>query len=805
MASLIANYIFAKIKIKGNEMKFYKKGLVMAIVASNALVGFTHAQNVDSIGTIDSKSRIDEIVVTARKRGEESLQDIPATITAFGASDLSAMQVTDFSDFAYQVPGLTFTDQGPGEKRYIIRGVQSGGQQQVAVYYDEVALPGVQGAGSDSGSQTTDLKIYDMERVEVLKGPQGTVFGANSQTGTVRFISNKPNLYELEASINGDTSNMEHSENTSSGLNGMVNVPLVDGKLGLRVVGYKDSEAGYIDNVRLGFNDINSSDTTGMRVNLRWAPTDTFTLDTMYWFQDRYSGGSSSYTPYDSFHQSPGTNDQGANDDITDTAAIPTFYQTGDYVVGDFTNNFMPDEQTIFSLTGVWDLPWATMTATASHYERDFGYKFDSTWVITTFGMEAADRLDLLPALTDQEQSLSQDMFEVRLNSTGDGRLQWLAGAFTRERDSTFRSYVPVVNESGNTFSTGQSPQGSTGLPGGGIIGCDPCVFARFADKTIEEKALFGELTYELSDRLDATIGLRWFDVEQSDLGQTVFQFALFDGPAGPQNTVTAGQSEIIQKYKLAYELTDDSAIYLTASQGFRLGGTNNQGIVAVPMLYEADELWNYEVGYKSMWMDDRLSINTAIFMIDWDNLQISGLDPTGAFNFIGNAGSAEVKGIEVEVTAKPNQDLAFTMGLSYLPTKELTEDQVSDSIQSPGKKGDDIPRIPELTLNATATYNFELPVDSVHGWLRGEYSYKDGSNTELDPTSSANRYGDDYSITNLRLGFSSDEINGDIVFYIENVFDEDGDLFVYQGSSRPTAKVTNTPRQIGLSITKRF
>jgi iron complex outermembrane receptor protein len=787
------------------EMKFDKKGLVVAFVASNSLVGFTHAQNADNISTIDSNSRIDEIVVTARKRGEESLQDIPATITAFGSSELSAMQVTDFSDFAYQVPGLTFTDQGPGEKRYIIRGVQSGGQQQVAVYYDEVALPGVQGAGSDSGSQTTDLKIYDMERVEVLKGPQGTVFGANSQTGTVRFISAKPNLYKLEASINGDMSNMEHSEKTSSGLNGMVNVPLVDGKLGLRVVVYKDSEAGYIDNVRLGFNDINSSETTGMRVNLRWAPTDSFTLDTMYWFQDRYSDGSSSYTPYDSFHQSPGTNDQGANDNIVDTPAIPTFYQTGDYVVGDFTNNFMPDEQTIFSLTGTWDLPWATMTATASHYERDFGYKFDSTWVITTFGMEAADRLDLLPALTDQEQSLNQDMFELRFNSTGDGRLQWLAGAFARDRDSTFRSYVPVVNESGNTFSTGQPPQGSTGLPGGGIVGCDPCVFARFADKTIKEKALFGELTYELSDRLDATIGLRWFDVEQSDLGQTVFQFALFDGPAGPEKTVTAGQSEMIQKYKLAYELTDDSAIYLTASQGFRLGGTNNQGIVAVPMLYEADELWNYEVGYKSMWMDDRLSINTAIFMIDWDNLQISGLDPTGAFNFIGNAGSAEVKGIEIEVTAKPNQDFAFTMGLSYLPTKELTEDQVSDSIQSPGKKGDDIPRIPELTLNATATYNFELPVDSVHGWVRGEYSYKDGSNTELDPTSSANRYGDDYSITNLRLGFSNEEINGDIVFYIENVFDEDGDLFVYQGSSRPTAKVTNTPRQIGLSITKRF
>jgi len=787
-------------------MNMKNKLLVVALAASSSFVSLTHAQNAEAIEGFDSKEfSIDEIIVTARKRGEENLQDIPATITAFSSSDLAAMQVSDFNDFAYQVPGLTFTDQGPGQKRYIVRGIQSGGQQQVAVYYDEVALPGVQGAGSNSGSQTTDLKIYDMERIEVLKGPQGTVFGANSQTGTVRFISAKPNLEEFQASISGDGSNMEHSKDTSSGFNGMVNVPLIDGKLGLRVVAYEDKEAGYVDNVRLGVDDINSSETTGLRVNLRWAPTDSFTLDTMYWFQDRYSGGTSNYTPYDSFHQNPGINDQGANDNIVDSAAFSTFYQTGDYVVGDFTNNAIPDEQTIFSLTGTWDLPWATMTATGSHYERDFGYKFDSTWIITTFGMEAAGRLDLLPALTDQDQSLSQEMFELRFNSTGDGPLQWLVGGFVRERDSTLQSYVPIVNESGNTFSTGMPPLGPTGLPGGGIIGCNPCVFARFADKLIKEKALFGELSYELTDRLDATIGLRWFDVEQSDLGQTVFQFALFANPAGPEKTVSAGQSELIQKYKLAYELTDDSAIYLTASQGFRLGGTNNQGIVAVPQLYEADELWNYEVGYKSIWMDNRLIINAALFKIDWENPQISGQDPTGAFSFIGNAGSAEVRGVEVEITAKPNENLDLTVGLSYLPTKELTEDQVSDSIQAPGKKGDEIPRIPDLTLNATATYNFELPVANANGWLRAEYSHKDGSNTELDPTSSSNRVGDDYSITNLRLGFSSDEYNGDIVFYVENVFDKDGDVFVYQGSRRPTGKVTNTPRQVGLSITKRF
>ena len=135
----------------------------------------------------DSDGAIEEIVVTARKFGAERLQDVPVTVTAFTQETLEAMQVLDFEDFAYQVPGLTFLDTGPGQRRYVMRGIQSAGQQQVAVYYDEVPLPGIQSSTSNSGSQTTDLKLFDMERIEALRGPQGTTFGANSQSGTMRF------------------------------------------------------------------------------------------------------------------------------------------------------------------------------------------------------------------------------------------------------------------------------------------------------------------------------------------------------------------------------------------------------------------------------------------------------------------------------------------------------------------------------------------------------------------------------------------------------------------------------------------
>lgn len=765
----------------------------VAIASTVIVTPFTQAKE-------NISPAIEEIVVTSQKRGEQVLQDIPATITAFSQEFLEKQKVMDFTDIAYQVPGLTFEDQGSGEKRYILRGIRSAGQQQVAVYYDEVPIPGVQSSTSDSGSQTADLRLFDMERIEILKGPQGTTFGANSQSGTVRYIMNKPNLREFSATVNGEISSTSESDDNNTDVNLMLNLPLIEDKLGLRVVLYDGEDAGYIDNVRLNQDDINNVETTGIRGILRWQPTDTFTLDAMAWFQDRDAGGADYYHPFDTYNQNPGSNDQGHLDD----ANASTFFQTGDYVVGDYTQTPKPDDQKIFSLTGTWDLPWATLTATGSYYERDFGYKFDSTWIILFLGAEGA-RDDLYPALTDQDQSVEQKMFEIRMNSTGDSPLQWLGGIFWRERESTFQSFVPVTDpDTGLTFDPGTPFTGPSNAVGAGIPGCHPCVFARVADKDIEEKAVFGEVSYAITENLEFTTGLRWFEVEQSDFGATVFQFALFGSAVPAPNTNSAKQDEIIQKYKLSYSF-EDSSVYVLASQGFRLGGTNNQGIVAVPDLFEADEVWNYEIGYKSRWFDNRLTFNAALYYVEFDNMQVAGTDPTGAFGFIGNAGSAEVEGLELELYARPTLDWEYSLGLNYLPTRELSEDQISSEIEAPGKKGQDIPHIPELTMFATVQKNFELPLDGWSGSIRGEYSYRDESDTEFDKNSPINRHRDDYSLFNLRLGFYNEKHDLDLMLFWENVTDEDGDVAIIRGAGEPTRKVTNRPSTIGLSLTKRF
>lgn len=770
---------------------------------------------------------LEEIVVTARKRGEESVQDIPIAVTAFSEDMLEKLGANNFEDFAYQVPGLTFNDGGPGEKRYIIRGIQSAGQEQVSVYYDEVPMAGVQSSTSDSGSQTTDLKIYDIARVEVLRGPQGTTFGANSQSGTVRFVTNKPVMNEVEGSVSGELSATQRGgENWN--VFAMMNIPLVEDQLALRLVAYDGEDSGYVDNVRLGWDDINWVETLGVRGILRWQPSDDVTIDAMIWHQDRDNGGDFRYHPYDTIFNNSLTReqkvalseDEGGRDNVSELAE----FQTGDFDVGDYTYTGKPDDQTIYSLTMDWALPWANLTAAASHYDRDFKYKFDSSWILFFLGVRPPSgsdpgvRPDLFPAQTDQRQSLEQNAFELRLNSTGDGPFQWLVGTFWRDRESEFQSYVPVVDPvTGQPFDPGTSPgEVQPPTPGAGIEGCLPCVFGRIATKDIEEIAFFGEGTFQFNEVFEATVGVRWFEVDQSDYGLTTFPFALFPpNPALPlQQDYT--EDKTILKFQVAARPTDNMMVYVLASQGYRLGGTNNQGIVAIPPFFGSDELWNYELGLKSELFDNTMIFNAALFHIKWDNLQVSGSDPTGAFGFIGNAGKAEVTGVEAEVFASPNESWDFTFGASWLPTRELTEDQISEDVVAPGRDGDEIPRIPELTVNATAQYNFTLPVEGGgwNSWLRGEFAYKDGSSTEFRPfevvggnvvRSPNERTQHSYEIVNLRFGVYYDEWDADFSLFAENVFDVAGDVFIGAANGQPTSKLTNRPRTIGIQMNKRF
>ena len=784
----------------------------------------------------DSGGTLEEIVVTARKFGAERLQDVPITVTAITADTLRDMQVLDFEDFAYQVPGLTFLDSGPGQRRYVMRGIQSAGQQQVAVYYDEVPLPGVQSSTSNSGSQTTDLKLFDMERVEALRGPQGTTYGANSQSGTMRFITAKPDLEAFSATLGGQLGQTAHSNDYSWSGHGVFNIPLSDA-LGMRLVAYNVEDAGWLENNRcrpvnpaedprdpgvaltcLNLTDFNYVDTRGFRANFLWQPSEDFSLTAQYWWQDRYLAGDNRYHPYDTYDER-GVSDNGDKDNV----AGFTHFHTGEFLVGDYAQTYKPDEQNIFSLTGDWDLGFATLTATASRYERDFEFKFDSTWIITFLYQNNSDedfnffteRADLIYALTDQRQSLDQNAIEVRLTSADDSALQWVTGVFWRERNTEFQSFVPVINADGFTFDPG-TPYTipPTSEPGAGIPGCHPCVFARFANKDITENAVFADASYQLNDQWELGVGVRWFKVDQFEIGDTVFNFAAFapNPPDGRTDDLEINDDEITTKVVLRWQPRADLTLYGTRSEGYRLGGTNNPGIInnpasaqaGVPPLFQADKVTSYEVGLKSQWMGGAVQWNNAAFFMIWENLQVAGQDPTGAFGFIGNAGEAEVNGFETELIGRFG-NLDLTASLTFLGKRELTEDQVSESVLAPGKAGDKIPQIPEMTASFAAQYNFQPPITGWDAFVRVEGSHKGSSNTGLRPDSGANRFKDSFQLFNARLGFRNEERALNVQLFLENIADEAPDIAIGTGGGQPTNKITSRPRTLGLSVTKAF
>ncbi|MGQ0834084.1 MAG: TonB-dependent receptor [Gammaproteobacteria bacterium] len=790
-------------------------GALLAAIAAHLTGGVAAAQTSDAPET--RGAGLEEIVVTARKRGEELLQDVPATITAISGDQLAALGAVNFDEFAYQVPGLTFSDEGAGQKRYVIRGVRSAGQEQVAVYYDEVPVPGVQSASGDSGSQTTDLKLFDIDRVEVLKGPQGTTFGANSQAGTVRFILKKPEMDDLESQVKLGVHNVSQGDDGGSAY-GMINVPLAADRLAARAVAYYDREAGFIDNVRLDREDINWTETIGARLAMRFRPTESLTFDALAWAENRDNGGSGRYNPNDSFSIDPSNPDFRANNltPLTDIRRI-AFFETGDLQVGDYVYSGVPDDQRLYSLTMNWDMNWASLVATGSLYDRDFGFKRDSTWVLLRLGVRPtptqpgdppASRPDFYPALTDQTQDINQKAFELRLNSKPGSPLQWLGGVFYRERESGFVSYVPAVNPAtGLPAAPTQPATGYIGpIPGTGIPGCNPCVTARENDRNIEESAVFGEVSYTFAEKLEVLAGVRWFEAKQSDFGLTTFPFALFNfAPLPPADPRQFKEDKVLTKFQLSYRPADGVVLYALASQGYRLGGTNQQGIVAVPLGFESDSIWNYEIATKTGFMDGRLYVNLAGFLIEWEDIQVSGRDPTGAFAFLGNAGAAEIQGLELEVQGRPTDALTFTVGASWLPKRELTEDQVTAQVVAPGRKGDELPFIPGFTANATAQYDWALPVYNWDGFVRGEYAYRGSSDSELQTASRFNREQSAYDIVNLRTGVYRSDTGLNLTLYVENVFDERGDLRVRDEDSLLTFKWTNRPRTVGLDLTKNF
>jgi iron complex outermembrane receptor protein len=633
-----------------------------ALGAAAPLAGF--AQPVADDGTV-----LEEIIVSATRR-DVNVQDIPFNIVAIGEKGLEELRITNLSQFTRAVPGLYVANQGPrGSNLMTVRGLNvssitasesvgnsTGGT--VATYMGDIPL-------------FVDLKMIDLERVEALLGPQGTLYGAGTLGGAIRYIPNRPDASQTTVELGGRTYTLGQSDGMGYDLFGVVNVPLVTDRVALRVAaGYTD-DPGFIDydyivrepgvsNPQPDFNDpadveanlrkVKDADTeqtfTG-RAALAWQVTEA--LDTTLTY----------------YHQQQDVGARTVNHDLS--------FDSGRYTSA---HRFLePNDKTndLVALEVRWDVGFAELTSATGVSKFESEGQRDQTDLLMDFdyGYEDFPQFAAYTRETAEEDTFNQ---ELRLVSQGAGRWSWIAGAFYNKYEGKTSSseYTPGIPE-------------WYGLP----PGTPDLEYQAKSDETFEEMALFGEVGFRLTEAWQVTVGARWFDFED-DLALTVAFPFFADPPGAIQPFGDANKTSddgTIFKINTSYDFSEDVMGYLTVSEGYRRGGINsgpaciepvpdNQTFCLTPdeVLIEPDTTTNYEVGLRSVWFDGRLMLNAAAYYIDWNDIQIQGTSNTGGVPITVNGGKAESKGIELTTRWSITDSLELAANVTFNDAK-LAED----------------------------------------------------------------------------------------------------------------------------------
>jgi len=723
-----------------------------ALASAGALVPFAQGEEAGVI---------EEVVVTATKRGAQSLQDVPFAVQAISGDVLAQRAATDFNDFFRLVPGLSVFDQGPGDKRYIIRGVNSVGAGTVSLYLDEVIITGEN--AQDGGGRQPDIKLFDMDRIEVLKGPQGTTFGSSSLSGTIRYITRKPKLDTFETRLSASLRTVQGGE-VGWNAEGAINIPLVEDKAAIRVAGYYLDQGGYIDNIFA--NNVNNDQTFAGRISARFTPSDNLTVTLMAMYQNLETDGPAYFNRLDY---------QG------NTISVDRLFQA------DVTRNGFDDETQIYSGVVEYHQALGTITATASYFKRDTVFNRDAS-----LALEAFLGLPLLGAgrsIITQPKERELQTYELRYASDFEGPFQVLIGVFYQAEDRFFESIILSSDANGN-------------------VAPNPVSFLnRNVDTSIDELAFFGEVSFDITDRLTITGGVRYYDFSIDEIAAVVVDFGGGPGDGfGPK--LSKGEDGVIFKGNLAYRINDDINTYFQVSQGFRPGGTNDQTAAAIanvviPAGFNSDSLVNYEIGLKSRWLDGRMVFNVAAYLIDWSDIQLprQATDGQVVFEFRGNGGGATIKGLEAELTAYPADGLELGVSANFSDA-QLSED---NPIPSSGMKGDQIPYVPDVTLSATVQYEWAIGSNGLGARVGGDVSYIGRRNTELRPDNALFVKLKDYALLNLRAGIDGDNWSASVV--VRNVTNNDTvvDIFRIVPGLTPDGFIINRPRSIIFTLTKRM
>ena len=744
--------------LSGSEPVKVNKNLITSVLAF--LLGSTTAQGAD-VGT-ETSFELDEIIVTATRR-ETSVQSTALSIKAFDGDALKESGYTNIGQFVDSVPGVTAVSEGPSSTRIIIRNVststQETGSASTATYFDDFAVT--------IGSA---INLVDVQRVEVLKGPQGTLFGRSAMGGIIRYISNKPDTEAFAGGVNTYLANVTDG-GTSYGGHAYLNVPISD-KFAVRGVGYFYNNAGFLDNLELGLSDVNKEETRGGRLAAHLQATDNLTLDVTYLNQDVNGAAAWVTTTRDAGDLAVG-GDEGPD--------IPFDIEARTNIAGIVQGSAVQSEVLNLKLENSFDGFTATLLAT--HLLEETSFTFDQREFV---GIRYGCICDGVTG-DDTGSSINTDLLEFRLVSTGDGFIDWLAGVYYEDTD---RDVLQVIQYAGPpAIALGFFPVAD------GSVQIDTQITSVF-----NEKAIYGELGFNFSSNTHLTLGYRRSNIQSLQMTTKADgPFSLFSG-----TTALVGlpfeTDENVNTYKVSLEhsFSDDIFVYATASSGYRRGGFNAPTAFTAFSTFDSDSLWNYEFGLKTTWLDGRLVANVAAYRIDYTDIQLTVQDPITFDRFTDNAGKAKVLGVEVGL----NYQLTEYLNVSFsgsLSDPELLED-VPGGVS--GKKGDKLPG--SATENFTIGANWHRPIsDGFELYSSIIYKYTGSRlndfNTDLDPAVLPS-----YSLADVRFGVKSDA-GYSISLYAHNVFDEAIIYVIDRQGPLFESVPTNRPRTIGLNLTYDF
>lgn len=761
----------------------------------------------------------EEVVVTAQKR-EERLQNVPISIQALNSKKLEDLNITNFNDYVAYLPSVSFalgggggSPVGPGFATVTMRGVASGGDGNhsgasptVGIYLDEQPVTNIGGA--------IDIHVYDVARVESLSGPQGTLYGASSEAGTIRIITNKPDSEEFSAAYDFELNSIKHGD-VGYSAEGFVNIPLAD-NAAIRLVAWHEKAAGYIDNVPgtltyptsgitidndlLVEDDYNTVVTTGGRAALQIDLDENWTVTPSIIAQQSQTDGFFGFDP--------------------DLGELSVKHFVPEYAKDKWYQAALTIEGKISNLDVVYSGGHMGRTIDTAQDYTDYSFFYDTLYGYGVYSYDNDGNLIDPTQYINSHDTYSKDSHELRISTSADASLRFVGGLFFERQVHNIQQNYRIKNLA-DSISI---------LP--------DQIWLTDQQRIDRDYAVFGELSYDVTDALTVTGGLRYYKYDNTLKGFFGFSdgfssstgMAACETPFVPFKTAPCVNVDkqvedtgYTPKINVTYKIGEDALVYATWSRGYRPGGVNRRGTLPP---YQSDELTNYEVGWKTSWDGGRLIVNGAAFWQDWENFQFSFLG-LNSLTQIANGGDARIKGVELDIVWRPVEGLSLSGAATYTNARLVTnycgvlDDDGNAVTECPGPLAGDppqaptgtrLPTTPEFKMNMIARYEFDVAPFLAH--VQAAFTYQTGSAPDLRTNTGgvnvADLLGRMHAFTTLDVSAGAEWEGKRFELYIDNVTDERAELSNFATCNALVCgynpyTVTNRPLTVGLKFGQSF